>query len=323
MYRVEVADQTSSWYDTPLILDPYPGSGWFDRLCGFPVQVPQAQGLGALYRERRYDAYDLQPPAAARTAGSEATLQTSAIDSLGWLSMAANNLNSLGASDSARKLGIVMPKSFIGAGQWKQRKEDLMVLEQSGLVCGRCEFPLRRVLLREAMAVTLDGWGDTIRLLHYSAAEHKNAVLSHAKDELEARERQAQQFARFEFPEAAEWAAGKYARTTREITVGSIARTGASEDDLALSEGAVVSLETGHPNKWWRGTTVGTRHAQVRKTPSWPRSWANFSLLWLYPHRNAWANFHMLGPPDTFLARQSGIFPASSMQVCFEGSDSL
>ena len=27
---------------------------------------------------------------------------------------------------------------------------------------------------------------------------------------------------------------------------------------------------------------------QVRKTPSWPRSWANFSLLWLYSHRNAW-----------------------------------
>jgi hypothetical protein len=27
--------------------------------------------------------------------------------------------------------------------------------------------------------------------------------------------------------------------------------------------------------------------AQVRKTPSWPRSWANFSLLWLDSHRNA------------------------------------
>ena len=38
--------------------------------------------------------------------------------------------------------------------------------------------------------------------------KHKNAELSHAKDELEARERQARQFARFEFPEAAEWAAG-------------------------------------------------------------------------------------------------------------------
>jgi alpha-mannosidase len=34
----------------------------------------------------------------------------------------------------------------------------------------------------------------------------------------------------------------------------------------------------------------------------WPRSWANFSLLWLYSHRNAWANYHILGQPNTFLA---------------------
>jgi hypothetical protein len=39
---------------------------------------------------------------------------------------------------------------------------------------------------------------------------------------------------------------------------------------------------------------------QVRKTPSWPRSWANFSFL--YYHRNAWADSHRLGQPSTFLA---------------------
>jgi hypothetical protein len=40
-----------------------------------------------------------------------------------------------------------------------------------------------------------------------------------------------------------------------------------------------------------------TNRADVRKTPSWPRSWANFSLLYLYSHRNPdgptcifWAN---------------------------------
>ena len=27
--------------------------------------------------------------------------------------------------------------------------------------------------------------------------------------------------------------------------------------------------------------------AQVKKTPRWPRSWANFSLLQLYSHMNA------------------------------------
>jgi hypothetical protein len=43
---------------------------------------------------------------------------------------------------------------------------------------------------------------------------------------------------------------------------------------------------------------------QVRKTLSWPRSWANFSLLSLYSHWNAWANLHLLGQPNTFLARR-------------------
>ena len=41
---------------------------------------------------------------------------------------------------------------------------------------------------------------------------------------------------------------------------------------------------------------------QVRKTPRWPRSRANFSLLWLYSHSNAWANLHRLGQPNTLLA---------------------
>jgi hypothetical protein len=39
---------------------------------------------------------------------------------------------------------------------------------------------------------------------------------------------------------------------------------------------------------------------EVRKTPSWPRSWANFSLSLLYSHRNAWANLYILGQPKTF-----------------------
>jgi hypothetical protein len=45
---------------------------------------------------------------------------------------------------------------------------------------------------------------------------------------------------------------------------------------------------------------------QVRKTPSWPRSWANFSPLSLYPRRNARANLHILGQPNSLLARSSG-----------------
>jgi hypothetical protein len=48
------------------------------------------------------------------------------------------------------------------------------------------------------------------------------------------------------------------------------------------------------------------RGTLVRKTPSWPRSWATFSLLSLYSHWNAWANLRLLecmGQPNIFLAR--------------------
>jgi hypothetical protein len=41
---------------------------------------------------------------------------------------------------------------------------------------------------------------------------------------------------------------------------------------------------------------------QVRRTPSWPKSWANFSLLQLYSYLNVWANLRPLGQPDTFIA---------------------
>jgi hypothetical protein len=44
----------------------------------------------------------------------------------------------------------------------------------------------------------------------------------------------------------------------------------------------------------------------VRKTPSWPRSWANFSFLFLHSDRNAWANWDILGQPNSFLTHLRG-----------------
>ena len=49
-------------------------------------------------------------------------------------------------------------------------------------------------------------------------------------------------------------------------------------------------------------TAAATDATKVRKTPIWPRSWANFSLLYLCSHRNAWANLRLLGQLNTFLA---------------------
>jgi hypothetical protein len=40
--------------------------------------------------------------------------------------------------------------------------------------------------------------------------------------------------------------------------------------------------------------------------PSWTRSWANFSLLWLYSDRNTQVNLHILGQPNSFLALGDG-----------------
>ena len=53
-------------------------------------------------------------------------------------------------------------------------------------------------------------------------------------------------------------------------------------------------------------TACEEREIQVRQTPAWPRSWANFSFFsfQLYSHRNVRANLHLLGQPDTFIARQ-------------------
>jgi hypothetical protein len=65
------------------------------------------------------------------------------------------------------------------------------------------------------------------------------------------------------------------------------------------------------PQARWRGAERGAERVQqshtsarppagqVRTTPSWPRSWANFSILQLYSYWDAWANLHRLGRLDT------------------------
>jgi hypothetical protein len=59
-----------------------------------------------------------------------------------------------------------------------------------------------------------------------------------------------------------------------------------------------------HPARRCRRRRAETRgRAGVRKTPSWSRSWANFGPLQLHSYRNARANSHRFGQPNTFLAR--------------------
>jgi hypothetical protein len=54
--------------------------------------------------------------------------------------------------------------------------------------------------------------------------------------------------------------------------------------------------------EFYFGDAVPDSGTEVRKTPRWPRSWANFSLFQLYFRRNTWANLYILGQPNTFPA---------------------
>jgi hypothetical protein len=54
------------------------------------------------------------------------------------------------------------------------------------------------------------------------------------------------------------------------------------------------------------GRARGRRGRRSEKDPKLAQIWANFSLLSLYSHRNAWANLHLLGQPNTLLARGAG-----------------
>jgi hypothetical protein len=66
------------------------------------------------------------------------------------------------------------------------------------------------------------------------------------------------------------------------------------------------------------GSTASASTSQVKNISSWPRSWANFSLFWLYSHRNAWANLHLLGQPNTFLAADTDASTAPELQGRFD-----
>jgi hypothetical protein len=75
----------------------------------------------------------------------------------------------------------------------------------------------------------------------------------------------------------------------RQLMVVAGSRTASKMSQRAGCRSSTVLW--GHP--WW---------TQVRKPPSWPRSWANFSLLYMYSHWNARANVHRLGQSSTYLA---------------------
>jgi hypothetical protein len=51
---------------------------------------------------------------------------------------------------------------------------------------------------------------------------------------------------------------------------------------------------------------------KVRQTASWPRSWANFSPLWLYSRRKAWANLHLFWANLTSFSPKASVAKAKA-----------
>ena len=88
------------------------------------------------------------------------------------------------------------------------------------------------------------------------------------------------------------------------MTLTSTPRLEARSHNSGIARHSFKESEEGHPvvSRKWFGITgltyknADVNPAKVRKKPSWPRSWANFSLLQLYSHRNAWANLTRSGP---------------------------
>jgi hypothetical protein len=79
------------------------------------------------------------------------------------------------------------------------------------------------------------------------------------------------------------------------------------QSDSFLAQVGVIGIGIGIKKFVFINLTIVCKiNTKVRKIPSRRRSRTNFSLLQLYAHKNAWANFHILSQPNTLLAEGRG-----------------
>jgi hypothetical protein len=175
-------------------------------------------------------------------------------------------------SSSARKLSEAAAK--------ERARNTISVLSVSGAPTGQVGRNVRRLLLREELAVEQDGMGLSIRL----TTDYGTGGGTGGKAELEAallslslREKAAKSWAMLEYPDKAEWAAGKWAMAVRPVrgrqhnrtkgrsaanvddqndSLTKDAKEVSIPDELTLREGDVVRLTSGLPNKFWSGVTM-------------------------------------------------------------------
>jgi hypothetical protein len=172
-------------------------------------------------------------------------------------------------SSSARKLNEAAAK--------ERAQNAIGVLSVSGAPTGELGRNGRRLLLREELAVEQEGMGLTIRLTTdygTGGGTGGKAELEAALTSLSQRKKAAESWALVEYPEKAEWAAGKWAMAVRPVrgrrhnrTKGNAAAAAAANgedgnddmplpDELSLREGEIVRLTAGLPNKYWSGVTM-------------------------------------------------------------------
>ena len=175
-------------------------------------------------------------------------------------------------SSSARKLNEAAAK--------ERAQNAITVLSVSGAPTGDVGRNVRRLLLREELAVEQEGMGMSIRLtMDYGTGGGTGgkAELEAALHSLSQRKKAAESWAMLEYPEKAGWATGKWAMAVRPVrgrrhnrlTGRGAATANASHDriakstnevaildELTLHEGDVVRLTVGLPNKFWSGVTM-------------------------------------------------------------------
>lgn len=175
-------------------------------------------------------------------------------------------------SSSARKLNEAAAK--------QAAQNAISVLSVSGAPTGTVGRNLRRLLLREQLAAEQERMGLSIRLTTdygTGGGTGGKAELEAALQSLSQRKKAAEAWATLEYPEKADWAAGKWAMAVRPVkgrrhnqVKGKGAKTlsehdnscsnGTEEielpDEVTLREGDVVRLTAGLPNKFWSGVTM-------------------------------------------------------------------
>ena len=138
-------------------------------------RVRSPSGESSWYRDHELQAASIETQLGS--VAKEADIESRVIDVLGFLGLntasAGDVGTELGQHEHAKRLshfGVAKPDSFLGVKQRHEqaraaRAAGIKVLSSAGAPIGEVSGPQRASLLREELAVGVEGWGRTLRLL--------------------------------------------------------------------------------------------------------------------------------------------------------------